>query len=78
MLPEEFVNARTLPNSLVIGLEAPVESVREKNSSIPPSIRFATGVVPESSCPEFQPSYNRLLPAALRILRPVSLPTQFL
>jgi hypothetical protein len=35
-------------------------------------------VVPESSCPEFQPSYNRLLPAALRILRPVSLPTQFL
>ena len=32
MFPEGFVNASTLPKASVIGLDAPVESVRLKNS----------------------------------------------
>ena len=48
MMPDEFASAGTLPNALVIRVDAPLESGRLKNSSTQPRIRFAAGAVPEN------------------------------
>ena len=70
ILPAELVSARTLPCTSASGLDALVESVRLKNSSVPPKTRFATGVLPDNSCPTSCPSYSRLLSAGFKVRRP--------